>query len=152
MRKNSIRPLWRILFQLKEYYPIIFIYSVCMSVLTLATPISIQSLVSTISFGPYFQPIFILSLVLLSLLIIFGIVKSLQYLMVEYLQRKLYAKVTASIGRAYFIGDEKGCDMLDTKSNRYFDVVLIHKNLSLLVTDGIAMALQTGLGLVLISL
>jgi multidrug resistance efflux pump len=149
---NSMKPFWRIVFQLKEYYPVIVAYSICISVLTLATPISVQSLVNTFSFGPYFQPIFILSVILLGLLSILGVVKSLQYLLVEYLQRKLYAKVSASIGRAYFIGDEVGCRDIDNKSNRYFDVILIYKNLAFLATDGISLILQTILGLILISL
>lgn len=152
MSNGSMKPLKRILSQLVEYYPIIVIYSVCISLLTLATPISVQSLVSTFSFGPYLQPIFILSLILLALLATLGVVKSLQYLTVEFLQRKLYAKVTASIGRAYFIGDEQGCPGIDSKANRYFDVVLIHKNLAFLVTDGVSIALQTIIGLILIGL
>ena len=151
MTRPSLYPLWRIIFQLREYYPIILIYSIGISVLTLATPISVQSLVNTFSFGPYLQPIFILSLLLLTLLTVLGLVKSLQYLMVEYLQRKLYAKVTASIGRAYFIGDERESRSIDTKDNRYFDVILIYKSLSFLVTDGVAVALQTILGLLLLS-
>ena len=152
MSEKTSRPLLRILTQLVEYYPIIIVYSVCISLLTLATPISVQSLVNTFSFGPYFQPIFILSLILFGLLIVLGIVKSLQYLMVEYLQRKLYAKVTASIGKAYFISNEENRSFIHDKDNRYFDVVLIQKNLSFLVTDSIAIVLQTCIGLLLISL
>jgi biotin carboxyl carrier protein len=151
MDKHSLKPLTRILAQLIDYYPIIIIYSICISVLTLATPISVQSLVNTFSFGPRFQPIFLLSMILLGILVVLGVVKCLQFLMVEYLQRKLYAKVTASIGRAYFIGDQEGCGELDEKSNRYFDVILIQKKLAFLVTDGIAMALQSCIGLILIS-
>ena len=152
MTQGSLKPLWRILFQLREYYPVIFIYSICISILTLAPPISIQSLVSTFSFGPYIQPIFILSVILLGLLAVLGVLKILQYLLVEHLQRKLYAKVTASISRAYLIGNENDSAEIDDKANRYFDVILIHKKLAYLVTDGIAMTLQTGLGLILISL
>lgn len=151
MNRTPLYPLLRIILQLKEYYPIVLIYSIVISLLTLATPISVQSLVNTFSFGPYFQPIFILSVILLGLLTVLGIVKSLQYLLVEFLQRKLYAKVTASIGRAYYMGDERNCDTIDKKDNRYFDVILVYKNLSFLVTDGIALALQTALGLLLLA-
>ncbi len=150
MDKRSLKPLIRILKQFAEYYPLIIVYSACISFLTLATPISVQSLVNTFSFGPFFQPIFILSLILLTLLGVLGALKCLQYLVVEYLQRKIYAKVTASISRAYFIGDEVGSVEIDNKANRYLDVVLIHKTMSLLITDGIAIILQTFLGLILL--
>ncbi len=151
MPNNNLKPLWRILAQFIEFYPILLVYSICISVLTLATPISVQSLVSTFSFGPYFQPIFILSMILFGLLIVLGIVKSLQYLMVEYLQRKLYAKVTAVLSHAYHCEEVDTESSIYSKANRYFDIILIHKSLAYLVTDGISIALQTGIGLILIS-
>ena len=145
-------PLYRLLWQLKEYYAIIFIYSVCVSALTLTTPISVQSLVNTFSFGPYFQPIFILSLILLSLLTLLGVLKSLQYLVVEYLQRKLYTKVATVISRSYSLQKEGSPSLIEGQSNRYFDTVLVYKNLAFLVTDGVSIAFQTFIGLLLISL
>ncbi len=150
--RTPFKPLWRVLLSYRDFYPVIIVYSICVSFLTLATPISVQSLVSTFSFGAYFQPIFILSLILLALLAILGLVKSLQYLMVEYLQRKLYAKITAIIGMAYQLQDGEKKDLsLARKANRYFDIILIHKSLAFLMTDGITVALQTFLGLILIS-
>lgn len=149
---EKIKPLLRILGEHREFYPIIAVYSVCISVLTLATPISVQSLINTFSFGPYLQPLFILSLMLLSLLVILGLLKSLQYLVVEYLQRRLYAKVTSTLARAYIIDSNLEEKRLQEKANRYFDVVLVQKTLAYLVTDGIAVALQTFFGLVLIGL
>jgi len=152
MPKSNLYYLKSILIQFKEYYPIIVIYSICVSVLTLATPISVQSLVNTFTFGPYMQPILILSVVLLSLLTVLGVIKSLQYLLVEYLQRKLYAKVTAGISQTYFLTDKNGDEDIKKKANRYFDIVLLHKTLAFLITDGIAIVLQTVIGLILITL
>jgi ABC-type multidrug transport system fused ATPase/permease subunit len=151
MQSDRLAPLYRIFLQFKEYYPIIIIYSICISVLTLATPISVQALVNTFSFGPFFQPIFILSILLLALLTVLVLITALQYLMVEYLQRRLYAKVTSSIGRAYFFGKGAEDPGIKRKGNRYFDVISIQKNIAFLVTDGVAVGLQTVLGLILIS-
>ncbi len=152
MESTNLKALKGIIVQFREYYPIIVIYSICISILTLATPISVQSLVNTFSFGPYFQPIFVLSMILLGLLTILGLMKSLQFLLVEYLQRKLYAKVTANISRAYLIKHKVGNRVIDDKANRYFDVILVYKNLAYLITDGVAVALQTCIGLILITL
>ena len=101
MNLQGQQPIAIILRNTKEYYPLIIIYSICISVLTLATPISVQSLVNTFSFGPYIQPLFVLSMILLGLLSILGLLKSLQYLLVEHLQRKLYAKITTQISNTY---------------------------------------------------
>ena len=152
MIQGKLSPLWRVLLKFREYYPIILIYSVSISVLTLATPISVQSLVNTFSFGPYFQPVFVLSLILLALLIVLGVIKSLQYLVVEYLQRKFYVKVATVISKSYDLKEAETSVQIDGKANRYFDIVLVYKNLTVLVTDGISIALQTILGLILISL
>jgi len=151
MKTDKLAPLFRIIWQLREYYPIIIIYSICISVLTLATPISVQTLVSTFTFGPFFQPIFILSVLLFGILVILVLITALQYLMVEYLQRRLYAKVTASIGRAYFFGKGLQDESITRKGNRYFDVISMQKSIAFLVTDGVAVGLQTFLGLILIS-
>lgn len=151
MQGPNLKYLKRILVQFKEYYPIIIIYSISISVLTLATPISVQSLVNTFTFGPYMQPIFILSVILLSLLTVLGVLKSLQYLLVEYLQRKIFAKITASISQTYFLTEQNIEDPIKKQSNRYFDIILLHKNLAFLVTDGVAIALQTFIGLLLIT-
>ncbi len=151
MKTDKLAPLIRILWQLREYYPIIIIYSICISVLTLAIPISVQALVGRLTYGPFFQPIFILSVLLLGILTVLVFITALQYLMVEYLQRRMYAKVTASIGRAYFFGKGLLDESINRKGNRYFDVISMQKSIAFLVTDGVAVSLQTFLGLILIS-
>jgi len=143
---NSLKTLLR---NASAYYPIIIIYSICVSVLILATPVSVQSLVNTFSFGPYFQPLFILSLILLFLLTILAILKSLQYLLVEFMQRKLYSRLSAQIADA-IENEKKSATSKTLKANRYFDVITIQKSLAYLITDGVTMALQTTIGLLLI--
>ena len=60
------------------FYAVSIIYGIGISILTLAVPISVQSLVNTVSFGILIQPLVILSIVLLSLLIFSGVLKALQ--------------------------------------------------------------------------
>jgi len=145
-------PIIRLLLLNKEFYPVIFIYSISISILTLGTPISVQSLVNTFTFGPYLQPLFILSLFLLGILFIFGMLKALQFLLVEYMQRRLYSKMTSTIARAYILSIKENDLSLQDKYNRYFDVILTMKSLAILVTDGFALFLQASLGVILICL
>ena len=150
MKKN---PVIIVLSEIKDYIPLVIVYSICISFLVLATPVSVQSLVNTFSFGPYFQPLFIISLLLLTFLILLTIVKSLQYILIENLQRKLYVKLSAKINRVYMI--RKDLELPKDKvsiANRYFDVVIIQKKASYLISDLIAVFLNTGLGLMLISI
>jgi len=152
MQALSTESLKRILVQFRAYYPILVIYSISVSVLTLAIPISVQSLVNTFTFGPYLKPIFVLSLVLFGLLSVLGLMKCLQYLLVEYLQRKLYAQVTATVSQAYLLLEPNSEESIREKSNRYFDIVMMHKTMTYLVIDGVAIALQTTIGLFLLVL
>jgi len=143
-----------VLHSVREYYPVIFIYAICISLLTLATPISVQSLINTFSFGPYFQPLFVLSVLLFALLGLVGILSSLQYLLVEYLQRKIFSRSSASVVRSYIIKRHHG-EMVDKDlfyANRFFDIVIVQKSVAKLLVDVFTLALQTIIGLVLISL
>lgn len=144
------RPYAFILSQVKEYLALILLYAVFISILTLATPISVQSLVNTVAFGPYLQPIFVLSLVLFSLLVLMCVFKSLQYLLVEYMQRKLIAKVSATMIYSY-AEKENSQNRTKMMANRFFEIMLIQKSTAYLVTELIAVVLQTTLGLILIS-
>ncbi len=91
-------------------------------------------------------------MILFSLLVLVGFTKSLQYLVVEYLQRRLYAKITAIIALAYEVDDMENDLKLEHRANRYFDIILIHKSLAFIVTDVLSVALQTFIGLILLSL
>jgi biotin carboxyl carrier protein len=136
---------------LREYFGMVFIYAILISVLTLATPISVQSVVNTFALGPYLQPLIILSVLLFVLLLFLGLVKSLQYLLVEYMQRQIIAKISSAMIHGYTYKESKDVNTL-TMANRFFEIMLIQKSLAYLVTDLIAVLLQTVIGLVLISL
>lgn len=149
MKKN---PIFKILMTIQDYFPILSLYSLCISFLVLATPISVQSLVNTFSFGPYFQPLFVLSSILLVSLIFLALVKSLQYILIENLQRKLYAQISAQISRVYMLKNK--LDLKDDAysiANRYFDVIIVQKKSAMLISEGITVALHMVLGLILIS-
>jgi len=129
----------------------VFIYAILISILTLATPISVQSVVNTFTLGPYIQPLVILSLLLFVLLLFLGLIKSLQYLLVEYMQRQIITKISAAMIYGYTYKESKEVNSL-TMANRFFEIMLIQKSLAYLITDLIAVVLQTFIGLILIAL
>jgi ABC-type bacteriocin/lantibiotic exporter with double-glycine peptidase domain len=122
------------------------------SVLSLAIPISVQSLVNTVTFGVLTQPLFVLSLVLLGLLLISGTLKALRVYVLELFQRQFYARTTSDIALRILNSDhlslkkENGEEL----TNRYFDVMTVQKKATVLLTDGLAFVLQTVVGLVLL--
>ena len=60
------------------FYLVSIVYGVAVSVLTLAVPISVQSLVNTVTFGFLIQPLIVLSIVLLSILLFSSVLNALQ--------------------------------------------------------------------------
>ena len=150
--QNSYLRFYTFVYNLvREYFGMVLIYAILISILTLATPISVQSLVNTFALGPYLQPLIILSLLLFVLLLFLGLVKSLQYLLVEYLQRQIISKISSAMIYGYTHKESKKINTL-TMANRFFEIMLIQKSLAYLITDLIAVVLQTVIGLILISL
>ena len=136
-----------------SFYFVAVIYGIGISILTLAVPISVQSLVNTVSFGILILPIVILSIVLLSLLIFSGILKALQTYIVEIFQRRFYARTTLNLSHQII---ESDCSAFKRRNpvsliNRYFDVMTVQKSLTKLLVDGVTIVLQSIVGLLVLA-
>ncbi len=66
-------------------------------ILGLATPLTVEILVNTIGFGRNFQPILVLSLMLLGVLFLSSAFKFLQIVVVELLQRRLFVRLVGDL-------------------------------------------------------
>lgn len=135
------------------FYVVSIIYGIGISILTLAIPISVQSLVNTVSFGILIQPLIILSIILLALLIFSGILKALQTYIVEIFQRHFYARTTLGLSHQILSSDyaefRKGNPV--SLVNRYFEVMTVQKSLTKLLVDGVSIVLQSIVGLLLLA-
>ncbi|MDP3334583.1 MAG: ABC transporter ATP-binding protein, partial [Methylococcaceae bacterium] len=72
-------------------------YGVGIGLLSLATPVAVQALVNTIAFGALFQPLLVLTLVLLVLISFSNTLVALQFYVVEKLQRRLFIRLFGDI-------------------------------------------------------
>ncbi len=81
-----VRRLWRLL--RLEYRDIgtLTLFALVAGVLGLATPLAVESLVNTVAWGTYLQPLFILSFILFGFLAFAGLLKLLQQIIVEVMQ------------------------------------------------------------------
>jgi ABC-type bacteriocin/lantibiotic exporter with double-glycine peptidase domain len=108
MSSNYDKPfkevLSKSLFGLRDYNLVLVVYTFSIGVLSLATPITVQSLVNTFALSTDVQPLFNLSFILLGLLIIFGIIKSFQYITVELMQQKVIAQLSAMVSKKVIFG------------------------------------------------
>ncbi len=129
------------------------LFALVAGVLGLATPLAVESLVNTVAWGTYLQPLFILSLLLFGFLGFAGLLKLLQVIIVEILQRRLFVRIVGDLSNRFPLasrGALKG-EHPPEIANRYFDIMTIQKATATLVLDGISIVLQTAIGLVLLA-
>jgi putative ABC transport system ATP-binding protein len=131
---------------------IIFIYAATVGLFTLATPIAVQSLVSSVAFGTVLQPIVVLSLLLLVALGFQGTLKALQARVVESLQQRLFVRTALDLAwRLPRVKPEATEEGFGPETvNRFFEVVTVQKTAGVLLTDGIATVLQIAIGLLVL--
>lgn len=132
---------------------VLVIYAVAIGALTLASPIAVQALVNTVAFGALTQPLFVLTVLLMAGLSFAGALKALAAFVVEALQQRLFVRAVADIARRLPRVDlgalpaDRGPELV----NRFFDVVMIQKAAATLLLDGISVALQAAVGMVLLA-
>lgn len=142
------------LFGIQDFTFALAIYTFSIGVLSLATPITVQSLVNTFALSTDLQPLFNLTLMLLALLTFFGFIKSFQYLTVELMQQRLIAQLSATLSKKVIFGPraEFQKNNIREKVNRFFEIITVQKLMAMLVTDGLSILIQTVIGLILLSL
>ena len=148
------RTFFEILRPESGFYWLAIIYGIGVSVLSLATPISVQMLVNTVANTALTAPLLVLSLTLFGLLLLFGLLYALRIHLMELFSRRFYARMVAEISlisvyaQNPFFGDQKS----STLFNRYFDVVNVQKAIPILFIGGFTVILQVAVGFVLVSL
>jgi putative ABC transport system ATP-binding protein len=145
---------FRILRPEGNFYWLAIIYGVGISLLSLATPISVQMLINTVANTALTAPLILLSVTLFGLLLISGLLNALRVHLMELFGRRFYARMVADISlRSIYAQDPFFDDTSRTALfNRYFDIVGVQKAVPVLFIGGFTVILQAGVGFVLVSL
>jgi len=132
---------------------VVVVYAIAIGALTLVSPIAVQALVNTVAFGALLQPLFVLTLLLLIGLSFAAALKVLATHVVEVLQQRLFVRAVADIARRLPRADVPQHDGAHGPElvNRFFDVVTVQKAGAALLLDGVSVALQAGVGMVLLA-
>jgi putative ABC transport system ATP-binding protein len=137
-----------------NFYWLAAVYGVGISLLSLATPISVQMLINTIANTALTAPLVMLALTLFGLLTISSLIYALRVHLLELFARRFYARMVAEISlisvyaQNPFFGDIKKSALF----NRYFDVVYVQTAIPILFIGGFTTLLQIAVGFVLVSL
>ncbi len=140
--RSETRDLW-----------VVLTYAVGVGLLSLVVPIATASLVNTVSFGTVIQPLVVLTFLVLVGLSFEGLMRALQFWVVEVLQRRIFVKVALDLARrlprvhATAFDRASGPELV----NRFFDVLTVQKTAATLLLDGLAVLLQALIGTLLLA-
>lgn len=128
-------------------------YGVGIGLMSLATPVAVQALVNTISFGALFQPLLVLTLILFVLVGFSNFLVGLQFYVIDMLQRRLFVRL---FGEAAFNLQQASYSLRDKQhlpelANRFLDVVTLQKTAAVLLMETLGYFLQTLIGMVLLA-
>ncbi len=132
---------------------VVAIYAVFVGLLSLVAPLVVQTLVNTLAFGALAQPLIVLTTLLFAGLAFSATLRALQAWVVERIQQRLFVRTALDLAHrlprvhATALRSAHGPEL----ANRFFDVVTMQKGAAALLVDGIAIALQTIVGMLLLS-
>ena len=129
------------------------LYGTAISLLSLATPISVQLLINSVANTALPAPLITLSAILFTLLVIAGVLSAFRVHLLALFERRFFARLVAEITlravhaqNPFFVDSRRG-DLF----NRFFDTVVVQKSLTSLLIGGFAIVLQSLVGLILTS-
>ncbi|WP_087145403.1 ABC transporter transmembrane domain-containing protein, partial [Crenothrix polyspora] len=128
-------------------------YGIGIGLMSLATPVAVQALVNTISFGALFQPLLVLTLILFVLVAFSNFLVGLQFYVIDMLQRRLFVRL---FGEAAYNLQQASYSLRDKQhlpelANRFLDVVTLQKTAAVLLMETLGYFLQTIIGMVLLA-
>lgn len=132
---------------------IILVFSMVTGMLSLASPLAVESLVNTVAFGRLLQPIIILAIMLFGFLAFSAALEAFKIFIVEIIQRRLFARVVADLAFRLPRAQAKSLEGQDARElvNRFFDVVTLQKVAALLLLDGISLVLGALIGMAVLA-
>lgn len=135
------------------YVKLGIVYTLAIGLMSLATPISVQLLINSVANIALPAPLWTLSGVLLSLLLIVVALSALRVYLMAAFERRVFSRVVAEItiravhAQNPFFGDASRGDLF----NRYFDLTVVQKAVPGLVIGAFTILLQGMVGLTVTS-
>lgn len=120
--------------------------------ISLATPIAVQTLVNIVAMGGVVQPLIVVGLMLFVLLLFSGGLNLFETYVVELMQRRLFVRAalqSAETAQAMQISVRDSENTVELM-NRFFDVINVQKSSYQLLTKGLAAILQVIVGSVVL--
>jgi len=131
----------------------IVVYGAAGAVLTLAVPLTVDALVSNLTFGTLLTPLVVLVGVLLGCLVLQGLLRALQVYVAEVIERRIFVRVAGDLAwrvprvQISAFDRRSGPELL----NRFFDTITLQKSSSKLLLAVTNIVLQSGVGMTVLA-
>ena len=137
--------LWKLLAPDRKDLWALVAFSGVAGLLMLSVPVTAQQLVRTVTFATLYQPIVVLSLILLGLLGFVATLQALQIYVAEIIQRRLFLRIAGQVTRRLTEADASASRQFAMPElvNRFLEVAIVQKVTAALFVDGIAIVLTT---------
>ena len=145
--------LWRLLAPESSFFSVIAVYGIAISLLTLAVPIAVQTLINSIANIGALRGIYTLATTLLLILLSYGALSALRVWMAELYRRRVFARLAGELSYsvirapAWFFEGGRNSGL----THRFFDIMTLQKNVPRLLADGFALVLQMAVGFTLVA-
>lgn len=132
---------------------VVLAYAAAIGLLALGTPVAVQVLVNQITFTALLQPVVVMMVLVLLGWGLSGLLRGLQYCVVELLQQRLFVRQAAALSRKL---PQMEINALENDSgaasmNRFLEVVTLQKSSAGLLLDALGIVLQSMLGLLVLA-
>ncbi|MBX9858083.1 MAG: ABC transporter ATP-binding protein [Sphingomonas sp.] len=137
----------------RAFFTLAIIYGIGISLLSLATPISVQMLINSVANTALPAPLFTLAGILFALLMLSALLSAFRAHLMEVFRQRIFAQLVAEItlravhSRDPFFGDARKGDLF----NRYFEVINLQKSIPSLLIGLFTILLQSAVGFVVTS-
>ncbi len=131
----------------------LLIYGVGIGLMSLAMPVAVQALVNSIAFGDLFQPLLVLTLMLLVLLSFSNTMVALQFYVVEMMERRGFVRLFGISAKHLqnATNEARREHYLPELANRFLDVISLKKAAATLLLETVGYVLQTLIGMILLA-
>lgn len=129
------------------------VFSIAISVLTLAVPLSVQILIGSVANTALLRPVVVLALVLFALLAMYGLLTGVQAHLMDVFERRLFARITQEIALRSIHARYADVESVNREelANRFFEIITIQRNVPTLVINGSVIALQAVVGFAVVA-
>lgn len=137
----------------KSFVSLAAVYGLAISLLSLALPISVQTLINSVANTNLLTPLIVLTVTLFGFLLASALLNALRLHLLEIFGRRFYARMISEIAlrtiyaKNPFFADNGKSPLF----NRYFDIITVQKSVPYLLIGGYTVALQALVGFVVVS-